>query len=273
MAVDGSNVATILCPGPGVFPSDVSWEPSGAALAYTNYTTTEPGLWRVNADGTNKMQLLDAAQCGGSGVAHCDAVDWSPLGDEIAVIRRPSDPGVAPAILLVPAAGCPWPDPMQPCPSVLYTEPVSATGIASFAGIAWSPDGSQLATMATRETGSSMIILVERSTGTATDLHPFSGGVGDWGRGARATTLVLARFTGNGNDQDIYLFDVATPSVPPLLTVQLGRHPNFSADGELIAYQEMTGSFTTVKRELDTGASTALISGRLHPDWRKPFVP
>ncbi len=266
MAVDGSNVATILCPAGGVLVADVSWEPSGAAVAYTNYTTTEPGLWRVNADGTNKIRLLDAEQCGVAGVARCDAVDWSPLGDEIAVIKGPSDPGVDPAVLLVPATGCPWPDPMQPCPQVLYTEPASGGGIVAFSGIAWSPDGARLAT----RNGGGSIILIERATGTASSLHAFSGGVSDWGRGPRATTLVLARFTGSSNDLDIYLFDVANPSVAPQLTVQRGRHPTFSADGAFIAYQEMTGAFYTVKRQLDTGARTVLIKGGLHPDWRKP---
>ncbi len=264
MAVDGSNVATISCPGGGTFFTDISWEPAGTAIAYTVNSTLNYGAWRVNVDGTNAIQLLAPGQYN-----TFSDVAWSSAGNEIAVTAQgPSSESV---LLLIPSAGCPWPNPSDPCPKVLYSEPGGGADWY-FSSLAWSPDGTQIALKVSRGTGNGVIVLVDHAMGTATDVRAWDGGVGDWGRGQRATTLVLPRFTGVGNEQDIYLFDLATPGVAPVLTVQLGRHPNFSADGEYIVYQEISASsLAMVKRELDTGTKTVLLkSGGLHPNWRKP---
>jgi hypothetical protein len=113
--------------------------------------------------------------------------------------------------------------------------------------------------------------LIEHATGDTTDVASFAGSVYDWGRGQGATTLALAVFTGTGNDQDIYLFDLNTPTVPPRLVVQLGRHPSLSPEGDFIVYQEMTAAYRVVKRELDTDVRTPLHRGNnpRQPGWRK----
>ncbi len=260
IAADGSNIGTITCPG-GTFFTDISWEPAGTAVAYLVTTNPNYGLWRVNVNGSNTQQLLASGTYSGF-----DDLAWSSVGNEIAVTG--DGPGGEPVLLLVPPTGCPWPNPSDPCPTVLYSEPSGTNH--RFGSLAWSPDGTQIALHVMRGQGNEFIVLVERSTGVASDVRPWVGSVGDWGRGPRATTLVLAQFTGDGVDQSIYLFDLATPSVAPSLAVQHGRHPNFSADGEYIVYQETSGNFSMVKRELDTGTRTVLKAGGLHPNWRKP---
>ena len=261
MAVDGGNLATIHCPGPGVLPSYVTWEPDGTAIAYNIGTTTKHGFWRVDVDGTNEMQLLPCDP----GI--CSNPRWSPDGQEIAIVVD-FDPSLGSAVLLVPASGCQG----GPCPRVLYSQ---AEG-GAIGGVAWSPDGSQLATKI-RGSGSGdvgQIVLIDYATGGTTDVADFDGSVRDWGRGTRATTLALSMFREGTNWQDLYLFDLSTPGVPPQMVVEGGRFPSFSPDGNFIVFQDLgestAGGITTL--DLDTGATTLLHNGNNpnFPDWRKP---
>lgn len=264
MAVDGSNVATIHCRPRGSSLYNVSWEPAGTAVAYTVLGSSLHGLWRVNVDGTNVQHLLTEAECGG-----CADLAWSPQGNQIAVIRSRTGSVTAPAVLLVPATGCPWPsNPSDPCPRVLHSDP------DGFSGLAWSPDGTQLA-VGVRRGSPLLTVLVEPGSGpgpgTVTVVGQY-GSVDDWGRGQMSTTLALQV---NPDPvelgvRDIYFFDLSSPEMPPQLVVNSGRNASFSPDGEFIVYRETSRSALTVKLEVDTGTSTSLIKGTGAPDWRNP---
>ncbi len=267
MATDGSNAVTVLCPDSGTpalwFPS---WEPTGAAIAYRGVGNSN--IYRVDVSpsgsGTNNRLLLTLTDCGGN----CDQPKWSPLGDEIAVLNGGTT-GTGPAVLIIPAVGCPFPG-GGPCPQFLYSELAGY----SFHGLAWSPDGTQLALTVSRgPVGLSprFIVVVARATGVGTDVQQFGASTIDWGTGSRATVLALTvappGVTGAA-PRDLYFFDVTTPLVPPQLAITNGRHPSFSPDGEFIAYQETSGQFSLVKREIDTGTRTMLQRTGIFADWR-----
>lgn len=266
MAVDGSNVATIICPGRGTSLTGISWEPAGTAIAYVITGIADYGLWRVNVDGTNAIRLLSQVDCPG-----CSNVAWSPHGDEIAVISN--DGAGASTLLLLPATGCPWPNSSDPCPRIVHSKPTGAN--VYFSGLAWSPDGTQLAMGDRRGPDNQIIVIVEPGLGpgpgTVTEVAACNGTISDWGRGQRSTMLALSVIIDADQNRDIYFLDVTSPALPPQVVVQHASNASFSPDGEFIVYREMSRSSTMMKRELDAGTSTVLLRESAYElNWRKP---
>ena len=86
--VDGSGSFELTAPPPGpphlpftpTFDAKPAWSPDSARVAFVGQLTVDgaTGIWVINADGSNPLQLT---QDGG------DAPSWSPTGDRIAFAR------------------------------------------------------------------------------------------------------------------------------------------------------------------------------------------
>jgi Tol biopolymer transport system component len=248
MDAAGGNVGSVLSGVAG--PTEVSWAPTGASIAFRDLTTG--GISRVDADGTNRMTVLVNTQCGDATGGGCTNPAWSPLGNEIAAIGTggTSSPD---RLMVVPAGGG--------TPEVLYVAPSEGDIIWD---VAWSPDGTRLA-VSQAHTGDNEVILVERVTGTATSVLTFGDlNTLDWGRGS---STVLALTVGFGQTAEIYLFDIAQPSQAPVFLVR-GRHPSFAPDNLFVVFEELANNqLHCTKVDMNTGVTARLRREAKRPDW------
>jgi Tol biopolymer transport system component len=170
--------------GSTVYNSDVSWSPDSSAMAFNGWTNTQapPFIVRVNADGSNLMQLTQ------SDTSERDPV-WSPTGDEILFTTVISDrmqivkiaaDGSDRTVLTDSAGGnsdpiwspdgsriafISWRDSITPddctsdaCNYEIYVMNRDGSGQTNLTnnraedwGAAWSPDGSQIAFQTLRD--------------------------------------------------------------------------------------------------------------------------
>ena len=131
--VDTGQASTILTVG---FATSPAWSPDGESLAFISYAGGETGhLYTMRRDGSEIRSIADDAWRG---------VAWSPDGSTIAYLSEPS----------LSSGRC---SPEGTCPiTVRVVDAASAIGgplvrageclcLAFTPGVAWSPDGTQLA--------------------------------------------------------------------------------------------------------------------------------
>lgn len=167
-----------------VYNSIVSWSPDSSAMAFTGWNNTQspPFIVRINADGSNLMQLTQSENTERNPV-------WSPTGDEILFttfisdreqIVRISADGSNPTVLTDSAGGnadpvwspdgnriafISWRDSASPddctsgtCNYEIYVMNRDGSGQTNLTnnpaedwGAVWSPDGSQIAFQTLRD--------------------------------------------------------------------------------------------------------------------------
>jgi dipeptidyl aminopeptidase/acylaminoacyl peptidase len=114
------------------FPEEMTWSPDSLRLAVGIWTGTGYSLMIVNRDGSDLHELTSATSGPGpdaTGHPRMSSLDWSPDGSRIAYLL--GDDTTAPSLVVVALDGT--------GPAVLFPNLTSATGVA------WSPDGKQLA--------------------------------------------------------------------------------------------------------------------------------
>ncbi len=138
-----------------------AWSPDGTQIAWS----LDGDLWKMNADGTNKTQLVDNPQ-----FAHIFEVTWSPNGTRIAFAGDRD------------CVGCPASD--------IYRVQANGTGLTRFGytpdlvtGLVYSPDGTKLLFDSCNVTQTSycedLALYTMNSDGT--NLQPFPGSGDDQG--------------------------------------------------------------------------------------------
>jgi Tol biopolymer transport system component len=268
MNADGSNQAVIYEWDGITVSSKPSWSPDGNSIAWSHaegspYTISR--VWRIDVEvvdgvpqGTNLQQLVIA-----SNGEHFSNAVWSPFGNEIAYLVNPYSPYLM-RIDGVPALGG--------LPYTIYTAP-EGQGLTS--GLAWSSDGTQLATiggeMSAGVEGMS-IMIIDRATGTVT--HNLLTGQFDFARvdWARQGSNELV-FHDKGGLRMIYKVDIDTETV--VLVVE-GSNPSWSPDNSMIVYfQPESGKGPNKVKsgirtyEFSTGEITLIASPGKAPDWRR----
>jgi len=140
---DGSNLIELAA---GAFPT---WSPDGARIAFNRMDDDGDGIWVINADGTDPVNIPGVA-------GHDFYADWSPAGDRIAFAsRRSGDSDIY--VINVDGSGL-----------------VNLTNGAAFDGYPqWSPDGSKIAFM-TNRTGDDEIFVMNADGSNPVNLtrHP-----------------------------------------------------------------------------------------------------
>jgi Tol biopolymer transport system component len=120
--IDGGGLTRLTtAEGQDQFPA---WSPDGTKLVFASTRTGVKQVWLMNADGSDQEQLtLDATP-------KDQVPDWSPEGTQIAYVARTAPAGGD--IWIVNADG---------------SNPHPITSGADKLGAAWSPDGTQIATL------------------------------------------------------------------------------------------------------------------------------
>jgi Tol biopolymer transport system component len=264
---DGSNQAVVFEMEDFSITGGVSWSPDGNSIAWTGFTYPPNvpggwifGVWRTDIEivegvpqGSNLQQLT--SEEGDDEYLSCPA--WSPLSDEIAYWVHRWEPTNEYKIEAVSATGG--------TPYDIYTAP---EGWGLHMELAWSSDGTQLATSGGQISGGEGgILIIDRVTGTLTRTIPtgeLSVTAIDW---ARQGSNKLA-FHDSGGTGMIYTMDIDTETVVP---VTKGGCPSWSPDNSMIVYQQPRPG--KLKRsisiyEFSTGDITQLTNKGLRPDWR-----
>jgi len=146
--VDGTNLTRLTtATGQDQFPA---WSPDGSKVVFESTRTGTKQVWLMNADGSNQQQLtLDAAP-------KDQVPDWSPDGTRIAYVARTTAPSGG-DIWIINSDG---------------SNPHAITTGADKLGAAWSPDGSEIATV---DFPTRVVEILPAAGGDAHAVHP--GGI------------------------------------------------------------------------------------------------
>ena len=142
--IDGGLTRLTTAPGPDRF---AAWSPDGTNIVFQSSRTGVSQMWVMNADGSDQTQLTFDP------VAKDQLPDWSPDGSRIAFVKQTH-----------PTGGDIW---------VMNADGSNAHALTSGAdklGTAWSPDGSELATLDWPSR------TVEIMNADGTDVHPVRPG-------------------------------------------------------------------------------------------------
>lgn len=227
--------------------TEFDWAPDGAALVYV--ADAEPpdhearekrrkaGFDEIVTDDHRMSHLFVVDVASGktmqltSGDFHASEAAWSPRGDRIAFVSRPSpvaNESLLSDLFVVPARGG------APTQVVVNDGPDFAP--------AWSPDGSQLAYLSTRRRQSSgahntvMVVTIDGDGAPPREVlqgFDYSAGAPRWSRDGR--TLYFS----TGVKTESHLFAVAASGGKPrALTSGVALHGEFdvSTDGKRVAY-------------------------------------
>jgi Tol biopolymer transport system component len=122
IGLDGANLTRLTTAvGPDRFPA---WSPDGAKIVFQSSRTGIAQVWVMNSDGSGQTQLTFDS------VPKDQVPDWSPDGSQIAFVTQTHASGGD--IWLMNADG---------------SNPHAITSGADKLGMAWSPDGNELATL------------------------------------------------------------------------------------------------------------------------------
>jgi hypothetical protein len=121
--------------------TNFTWSPDGKTLAFTG-GEDRPGIWLVNADGTNERQLTDGAHLAAS--KHGHGIMWSPDGRYIAYERQLTGSGDRDEVVLVTATAGD-----RPIGSATVIPPPNTKAVWGSTSwfpsdINWSPDGTHI---------------------------------------------------------------------------------------------------------------------------------
>ncbi|MEE9505683.1 MAG: hypothetical protein V3V98_00870 [Thermoplasmata archaeon] len=265
MNADGSNQAVIYYEEYFSMTCNPSWSPDGNSITWCGYTYVPNvpgwnfGVWRIDVEivdgvpqGTNLQQLVSESDEG-----FLSSIAWSPLGNEIAYTVHLYDPGMY-KIDAVPATGG--------TPYNIYTAP-EGHAIDIHGGLAWSSDGTRLATLGGEIAGGSegtSIMIIDRTTGTVTHrllTGQFHFGGLDWTRQGSNEIAFHA-------DGVIYTVDIDSGTAVPVVE---GSGPSWSPDNSKIVYKQPASKPNTQNLgtyEFSTGNINTLAKGN-QPDWRR----
>jgi Tol biopolymer transport system component len=76
--IDGSDLTRLTVEGSGSYPA---WSPDGERIAFTGKRGGEPGLYIMDADGSNVSKLASLG-------SHVERFEWSPDGEYVVFISR-----------------------------------------------------------------------------------------------------------------------------------------------------------------------------------------
>ena len=213
------------------------WSPSGKYLLFETGRRGHDSLMTVRADGNAESFVADGKGDAGEAV-------WSPDGTRIAYIERTTEhfSGAIRLQSIDPGSGQP-----QGAPIAVYTAPTDRGGSWSVHGLAWSPDGKQLAAVL-QESGWDNVYLLDPRT----DSKPRAVTSGSWNDedpvfspDGRTLALVSNRADENGSpEQDrIWLQPVAGGPASLLATQAVpgvDSQPVWSPDGARIFFHRET---------------------------------
>jgi TolB protein len=234
---DGTGATQLTQVGTDQSP-DVS--PDGATIAFSSQNGgTERDIFTVSSDGSNRIQLTDAALAGGESIDP----EWSPDGSKIVFY---SDRNGQFDIWVMDADG---------------SNPIALTDTGDNAFPSWSPDGTQIVFASNRDGNFEIYVMnadgsdeTRLTTTAAAELNPSFSPDG---------TRIAFDANRDAVDQDVYVMD-ADGTDPVRLTTSAGddSFPAWSPDGLLLAFSsEQDGPATIWIMDADGSNQTQVSQG------------